>query len=201
MNTKIGGKILFCFIIIMLAVTAYILIRAKIETDSIFIFPSNIIKMEPTHQICVSDEDCAFVQITCGCECYGTPVNKAYVEEYGKKEYNMCKDIGRDCDMRSCPGGELKCIEGKCTFVELNVTEEELDRCTEEKECIIVVDYIHCCGTTKRAINRKHQRYYEWHYESQFFNNPETCAVIGMCPDDSNVTSAKCENNKCRMIY
>jgi hypothetical protein len=83
------------------------------------------------------------------------------------------------------------------------LTEEDLGRCTDDSECI-VVPYDHCCGATKRAINAAHLDEYERHPEWQVFDDPATCAVIGLCPDDTDVESAVCEgapDGHCVMVY
>jgi hypothetical protein len=71
------------------------------------------------------------------------------------------------------------------------VTEEELIQCKTSADCI-VVPYKHCCGSSKRAINKKHKLLYESKPEWQKFTDPGKCAKIGMCVSDQHVSEAKC---------
>jgi hypothetical protein len=76
--------------------------------------------------------------------------------------------------------------------------------CTENTDCM-VVDYSHCCGSTKRAINKKYLDAYESHPEWQTFNG-SLCAVMGMCRPDQNVKTAVCEeysngDKECALEY
>lgn len=74
------------------------------------------------------------------------------------------------------------------------ITEDDLSTCSNDDECI-VVDYAHCCGSTKRAINAAFEDEYMAHPEWQSFFENELCATIGICRDDSAVTSAQCARN------
>lgn len=76
---------------------------------------------------------------------------------------------------------------------EVKVKEEELNLCEVDTDCIIVA-YRHCCGLTKRAINKKYEALYKARPEWQKFDDPETCAVIGRCPDDSKINKTICQN-------
>ena len=78
--------------------------------------------------------------------------------------------------------------------------EEDLARCAQDSECIIVA-YSHCCGSTKRAINSANEAAYNAHPEWQIFDDPGTCATIGLCPDDTNVTEALCAEGLCTMVF
>jgi hypothetical protein len=75
---------------------------------------------------------------------------------------------------------------------------ENLSSCKYDSECM-VVDYSHCCGLSKIAINLNYLKYYNNHPEWQKFDDPQTCAVIGMCPDDSSAKEAVCEIGKCKL--
>lgn len=81
--------------------------------------------------------------------------------------------------------------EPKPTAVEIK--EQELNLCEVDTDCIIV-SYSHCCGLTKRAINKKYEALYKSRPELQKFDEPETCAVIGRCPDDSKINKTICQN-------
>lgn len=74
------------------------------------------------------------------------------------------------------------------------ITEDDLSACSNDDECI-VVDYAHCCGSTKRAINAAFEDEYAAHPEWQSFFEEELCATIGICRDDSAVTTAQCARN------
>lgn len=71
------------------------------------------------------------------------------------------------------------------------VGEDELVQCKTSSDCI-VVPYKHCCGSTKRAINKKHKLLYESKPEWQKFNDESKCAMIGMCASDKAVSDAEC---------
>ena len=72
------------------------------------------------------------------------------------------------------------------------LTEGQLAACEAGDDCI-VVPYSHCCGSTRRAINAANQAEYEAHPEWQEFNDPDACAVIGACMDDTHLNAAECD--------
>jgi len=85
------------------------------------------------------------------------------------------------------------------------ITENMLNMCEQDDDCIIV-DHSHCCGATKKAINKIYLKEYNEHPEWQKFFNENSCALIGMCPDDSFVTQASCQQTdgnlkRCQMLY
>jgi hypothetical protein len=112
-----------------------------------------------------------------------------------------CVDVTGDpshcgqCDHPCLPGGV--CIDGLCNG---GITEADLAVCFYTSDCIVVA-YSHCCGATKRAINAAYLSAYESHPEWQVFADPSVCAVIGVCPDDSAVTSATCADGWCTLVY
>jgi len=86
---------------------------------------------------------------------------------------------------------------------EAPLTEEDLVRCLEDADCV-VVPYDHCCGATRRAINEAYRDEYEAHPEWQSFSDPEACAEMDMCLDDSDVTSASClgaPDGSCQLVF
>jgi hypothetical protein len=83
------------------------------------------------------------------------------------------------------------------------ITEQDLDRCEQDADCIVVA-YQHCCGATKRAINEAYLEEYNSHPEWQVFDDEATCATIGMCLDDSEVDTAVCEGapeGRCSLVF
>lgn len=78
------------------------------------------------------------------------------------------------------------------------VTEADLNRCRTNNDCIIV-PYQHCCGSTKKAINKKYLSDYNKNPEWQKFNKP-VCANIGMCAPDDQVKKTKCEAGFCHLV-
>lgn len=80
------------------------------------------------------------------------------------------------------------------------IDESLLVECEKDSDCI-VVDYSDCCGSTKRAINKLYLDEYNANQDWQKFDDPDTCALIGQCLDDSHVTSALCRNNICWLDY
>jgi hypothetical protein len=114
----------------------------------------------------------------------------------------VCADLANNplnCGQcqRPCPVGAT-CLAGLCTNGD--VTEADLANCVANSDCI-VVPYSHCCGATKRAINAANLSAYESHPEWQVFADPGVCAVIGVCPDDSAVKSARCADGFCALVY
>ena len=80
------------------------------------------------------------------------------------------------------------------------VSEGEITKCVTDNDCI-VVPYRHCCGASKRAINRKFQRLYQKTAGWQKFNDLSVCAVIGVCRDDSAVKAARCSEGQCELQF
>lgn len=85
-----------------------------------------------------------------------------------------------------------------------SVKEEDIDLCNEDSDCIIV-KYSHCCGLTKKAINKNFADEYYKHENWQKFDDPEVCSIIGRCPDDSKVNSTECKDmdgkKRCSLKY
>mgnify|MGYP003971964845 CR=1 FL=1 len=81
-----------------------------------------------------------------------------------------------------------------------SVTNKNISSCSINKDCLIV-PYNHCCGSTKRAINKKYLDEYNAHPEWQKFNDVQACSIIGQCPDDSNINKTECKNGMCNLNY
>jgi hypothetical protein len=114
-----------------------------------------------------------------------------------------CVDLGVDvanCGQcgQACAAGS-SCIAGLCDGGQ-PITEDDLGNCISATDCI-VVPYAHCCGATKRAINGAYLDAYDSHPEWHVFTDPGVCAIIGICPDDSAVTSATCVDGRCALVY
>jgi len=75
----------------------------------------------------------------------------------------------------------------------------DLARCESDGDCIIV-PYDHCCGATKRAINREHEEAYNQHPEWQSYHEDD-CSELGACQDDSAITEARCDNSVCQTNF
>ncbi len=75
------------------------------------------------------------------------------------------------------------------------LTEEMLGQCNHNTDCIIV-DYAHCCGQSKKAINQLYLDAYQSKPEWQKFDDPQMCASMGVCLDNSNATDTICVKNK-----
>lgn len=80
------------------------------------------------------------------------------------------------------------------------VLEEDIVKCEKNSDCVIV-PYRHCCGATKRAINKKFLDLYNKSPEWQKFDNPQICAVAGVCLSDDKVKDAKCEAGRCQLLH
>lgn len=80
-----------------------------------------------------------------------------------------------------------------------NTKEEEIEICEKNSDCIIV-PYSHCCGSTKRAINKKYKKLYNTKPEWQVLYGP-ICNVIGRCVGDDDVNTAECRGGSCRLKY
>lgn len=152
------------------------------------------------HKYCESDDDCTSVQTKCnGCECLGKAINKEYLEEYQLKYAEMCEGYnGPVCDLM-CALAYVKCVDNKCSIVQDDVTEDMLDTCEVDDECM-VASYSHCCGATKRAINQEYLGNYNNHPEWQRYDGDD-CALMGICRDDSEVTEASCEEGRCSLVF
>jgi hypothetical protein len=85
---------------------------------------------------------------------------------------------------------------GKPTNGCSTIDESEIDICEKDSDCI-VVSYDHCCGSTKRAINKKYKILYFVKKDWQSFSGP--CHLMGICPDDSEVTEAICKTHDGQM--
>lgn len=79
-------------------------------------------------------------------------------------------------------------------------TADQLIACEQNSQCVLV-SHSHCCGSTKMAINRKYQAYYDKTPALQKTDDPKICAVIGLCMDDSAVTSAQCVQGECGLLW
>ena len=125
------------------------------------------------HMFCEIDEDCASVLTQCSqCECYGQTVNKQYEEQYIEEYKETCKSYtGPSCDV-ICAPSQLKCVDNTCSFVEDAVTEDMIDVCEDDNECVIVT-YNDCCGSSKKAINQKYLSNYYSNPDWQKFDDPE----------------------------
>lgn len=56
----------------------------------------------------------------------------------------------------------------------------------------------------QRAINSAYLEAYEAHPEWQVFDDPDVCAMIGLCMDDSQVESAACSgapDGTCELVF
>lgn len=105
----------YIFLILLISIATACTVRVE-KTGEI----TGVIQLDPEHQKCESDDDCSFARTKCSqCECYGTPINKDYEEQYRKEYAETCKGFnGPQCDMM-CAEGQLKCIDGKCAFAQI----------------------------------------------------------------------------------
>ena len=76
-------------------------------------------------------------------------------------------------------------------------SESDLTLCSKDSDCIIV-PYKHCCGSTKRAINKKYKELYEKTPEWQRYGKPN-CAVMGACMPDRNLKKTVCLSGRCQL--
>ena len=80
------------------------------------------------------------------------------------------------------------------------VKESDITKCKTDSDCLIV-PYRHCCGSSKKAINKKYLTEYNKSPSWQKFDNPQSCAVMGQCMSDEKVKSAKCEAGQCQLRF
>lgn len=78
--------------------------------------------------------------------------------------------------------------------------EVDITQCKSDSDCVIV-PYSHCCGSTKKAINKKFLDLYKKTKAWQKFDDPQTCAVVGACMSDAKVKEAKCEAGQCQLRF
>jgi len=88
---------------------------------------------------------------------------------------------------------------------ENKISQYMIDICEQDDDCIIV-EHAHCCGSTKKAINKKYLKAYNEHPQWKSFFDETACSLIGVCPDDTHITEARCkqsdENSKrCQLFY
>ncbi len=84
--------------------------------------------------------------------------------------------------------------------VSFSLTESEIRTCKRDSDCLIV-PYKHCCGSTKRAINKKFIKQYESNVKWQSFQNESFCENIGICPSDRNINRSKCVKGFCKLDW
>lgn len=70
--------------------------------------------------------------------------------------------------------------------------EAEISVCSIDSDCI-VVPYSHCCGLSKRSINKKFKTSYDSHPKWQNFHDSSLCSTIGRCFDDTDFNNAYCD--------
>lgn len=76
----------------------------------------------------------------------------------------------------------------------------DIAACKIDSDCVIV-PHNHCCGSTKMAINKKFLTAYGKNKAWQKFDTASTCAVIGQCMSDADVTDTKCEAGFCQLRF
>ena len=87
-----------------------------------------------------------------------------------------------------------------CTYIaQADVTEAIISDCCEPSDCTIV-PYSHCCGLSRRAININYVDAYNAEESWQSYYG-ELCATYGMCPDDSEITTVTCKEQRCVLVY
>lgn len=77
--------------------------------------------------------------------------------------------------------------------------EADITQCKADSDCVIV-PYSHCCGATKKAINKKFLDLYKKTKPWQKFDDPGVCAVAGQCMSDVKVKEVKCEAGQCQLL-
>jgi hypothetical protein len=134
--------------------------------------------------VCKRDSDCRVVSSSCKNDPMSVNVKSVSL---AKKSLAACNPKG--CG--SIPGGKFTavCTEEGCETEEFSA--EMVSHCSKDSDCVLV-PFQHCCGSTKKAINKRHRALYEKHPEWQKFNDPAKCAVMGMCVSDKDVTKAEC---------
>ncbi len=147
---------------------------------------------------------------SCCWGCLTFSINKNDKGRYDELFNQKCKEI--ECPPyapgTACFPHKAVCANNECQAERIiddysMVEEIEIDNCERNSDCV-VVPYSSCCGSTKRAINKKYKTLYFTKPSWQEFIGP--CDLIGICPDDSRVTEATCENYddnqmKCRLKF
>jgi hypothetical protein len=80
------------------------------------------------------------------------------------------------------------------------VQEQDIVACEASSECVLV-PYSHCCGATKRGINRRYRALYEARPEWQSYAQPEVCATLGQCFPDTALHASRCVENRCQPAF
>lgn len=94
----------------------------------------------------------------------------------------------------------LICQAEKPVSAPTTTQEEDIVKCAKDSDCVIV-PYKHCCGSTKKAINKKFLDLYNKTPQWQKFDNQNLCAVMGACVSDEKVKEAKCGVGQCYLRY
>lgn len=82
----------------------------------------DIMQIDPAHQTCELDDDCAVTPIncrSCGCDV----VNSEFRDMYGEQFNQRCVDRRRDVLCEPCLADNIRCVNGQCV---LSDTEEDI---------------------------------------------------------------------------
>ncbi len=145
---------------------------------------------------CKRDSDCRFLALSCRDDPMAVNV----------KSVDKAKKALRDCNPKGCgavPRWKYTavCTDEGCESEEMSA--EKITYCSTNQDCVLV-PYSHCCGSTKKAINRRYRALYEANKAWQKFDDTAQCAVMGMCPSDKDVTKAQCVGHPimhCELLF
>ncbi len=139
---------------------------------------------------CKRDSDCRLLPTSCKNDPMAVNVESVALATKALKKCNP-----KGCGSVSKAKYTAICTDEGCESEELS--EEKLSHCSTDADCI-VVPYRHCCGSSKRAINRRHLKAFEANPSWRKFDDPGQCALMGMCPSDKAVTKAVCGGHPIR---
>ena len=146
---------------------------------------------------CNLDADCTIVYGNCDCEVVAhdqiASAKARFAQDKRVCKSNYCD--GRDGKIEAaCRSG--KCVKRSVVAAGSKDPPADIDACAVSSDCVLV-PYRHCCGSTKKAIQRKYSEAYRAHPGWGKFDDPQTCAMIGICRPDADVRSADCIEGRC----
>lgn len=109
------NKMIILSLLLVLAAGLYFLPTLLPISES-----SSVITIDEKDKYCQTDDDCYYVKTTCeSCQCFGEPVNEAYVEKYDKiREANCINSYPKELMMcRNCEHKQVVCTKNKCDLV------------------------------------------------------------------------------------
>ncbi len=200
---KIKNKLIFGSLLISILV-----VSGCEETVKGTINKNNTNSRIKLSQSCTSNDECEWISTNCCPESSGA--HWACISKV-ESVLNCSPDVICPTVESPKPIEICECVDNKCSFESskpddytytegTSITEDEIDFCERNSDCIDV-PYTSCSCSTKRVINKEYLDEYNNHPEWQEYYNEETCSMMGVCQSYENINySIKCEENKCKLV-